>query len=215
MNWKCCAAIVALLAACSSVVHAADVTTAKGLNHAGVEALNVSNYALAIEKFRASLKLDPGYQLARDNLSIAYNNYGLQLHNNPKEALRQFHEALYLNHSNPTTVANMNGILKMIGKNPHQFEDRVTLGDESKQSADFVGADLEYREALKIKDDPAVRQKLEDAHRALQENDIALGDPGRHDKPPSLSEPAVVDLGPYIADVQRRIRRGLVPTQGS
>jgi tetratricopeptide (TPR) repeat protein len=148
VNWKCWALVFALLTAFPSVVCAADATTVISLNDAGVEALKVNNYPLAFEKFREALKLDPDYQLARNNLAIAYNNYGLKLHDNPKEALKQFHEALYLNHTNPM-VANIDGIIKVMGKNPHSFEDRVILGDESKQSADYVGADVDNKSIQK------------------------------------------------------------------
>jgi len=159
-------------------VYAADATTVISLNNDGVNALKSNNYALAIEKFKAALKLDPGYQLARDNLAIAHNNYGLQLRNTPKEALKQFHEALYLNRSNPTTLQNVEGIIKIMGKDPHSFKDRVDLGDQARQppNPDFIGAIIEYSEALKIKDDPKVHTKLGDVYRVRDENDKAIAE---------------------------------------
>ena len=66
------------------------------LNNEGVKALNAGNFPLAITKFEAALKIDSTYSLARENLAICYNNYGLQLQNNPKEAIKQFHKAMYL-----------------------------------------------------------------------------------------------------------------------
>jgi lipoprotein NlpI len=61
------------------------------LNNEGVKALNSNNFTLAIEKFQEALKKDANYQLAKDNLAIAFNNYGSALQNNPKEAIKQFH----------------------------------------------------------------------------------------------------------------------------
>src|SRR6185437_3930872 len=147
----------------------ADSSQVIGLNNDGVKALNSSNYQLAIQKFEAALKLDPNYKLARDNLAIAHNNYGLQLRNTPAEALKQFHQALYLNMSNATTMQNVDGIIKMMGKDPHSFADRVALGDQARLAADFVGAIIEYSAALKLKDDAKIHVKLGDVYRVRDE----------------------------------------------
>lgn len=154
----------------------ADSSQVIGLNNDGVKALNASNYQLAIQKFEAALKLDPNYKLARDNLAIAHNNYGLQLRNNPPEALKQFHQALYLNQSNVTTMQNVEGIIRMMGKDPKSFADRVALGDQARLSADFVGAIIEYSAALKLKDDPKIHVKLGDVYRVRDETDKAIAE---------------------------------------
>ena len=59
------------------------------LNNDGVRALNSGNVQLATQKFEQALKLDPTYQLARENLAIAHNNSGLQLRSNPKAAIKR------------------------------------------------------------------------------------------------------------------------------
>ena len=100
-----------------------------GLNNDGVKALNTNNFPLAIQKFEEALKQDPTYKLARENLAITYNNYGLQLQNNPPEALKQFHKALYINPGNATTIGNIEGIIGLMHKDPHSFKDRLELGD--------------------------------------------------------------------------------------
>jgi len=152
----------------------ADQSQVISLNNDGVKALNAGNYQLAIQKFEEALKSDPNYTLARDNLAIAHNNYGLQLRNNPKEALKQFHKALYLNRSNPTTLQNVEGIIRMLGKNPRSFADRVELGDQARLSGDFIGAIIEYEAACQIKDDPKIHVKLGDVYRVRGEDDKAI-----------------------------------------
>ena len=86
------------------------------LNNAGVQALNAGDCQLAIEKLKDALHVYPSYQLARDNLSIAYNQYGLQIRETPREALKQFHQSLYLAPDNSTTLQNTAGIILMLGK---------------------------------------------------------------------------------------------------
>ena len=174
----CTITLQAVIPAGCNLAYAADATQVIGLNNEGVAALKVNNYALAIQKFEAALKLDPGYQMARDNLAIAHNNFGLQLRNNPKEALKQFHMALYLNRTNPVTISNVEGIIKIMGKNPHSFQDRVDLGKQARTASppDFIGAIIEFSEALKIKDDPEIHMELGDVYRVRDENDKAIAE---------------------------------------
>ncbi|MFX9696103.1 tetratricopeptide repeat protein, partial [Acinetobacter baumannii] len=84
--------------------HADEPPAVINLNNAAVKALNANNFPEAIKNFEAALKLDPSYKLARQNLAIAHNNYGLQQRNNPKLALSEFHKALFLDSSNATTL---------------------------------------------------------------------------------------------------------------
>lgn len=152
----------------------ADQSQVINLNNEGVKALNAGNYQNAIQFFEGALKQDPNYTLARDNLAIAHNNYGLQLRNQPKEALKQFHKALYLNRQNATTLQNVEGIIRMMGLNPRNFADRVKLGDEARLSGDFIGAIIEYEAACQIKDDPKIHVKLGDVYRVRGEDDKAI-----------------------------------------
>lgn len=143
------------------------------LNNAGVRALNQQNFTEAIRQFEAALKLDSSYELARKNLAIAYNNYGLQLQKNPMQALKQFHKALVLDPSNQTTQQNVSGIIRFLNRDPNKFEDRVDLGDQSRKSGDFTGAVVEYQAALKIKNDAKIWEKLGDVFRVENKLDKA------------------------------------------
>jgi superkiller protein 3 len=144
------------------------------LNNEAVKALNSNNFPLAIQKFEAALKIDPRYELARKNLAIAHNNYGLQNRNNPKVALSEFHKALFLDPSNATTLQNVNGIIVMMGKDPKSFADRKALGKEAQLSSDFIGAIIEYGEACKIKDDPKLHVEMGNIFRVRDDNDSAI-----------------------------------------
>lgn len=152
----------------------ADANQVIGLNNEGVKALNSGNIQLAIQKFQQALQVDPNYQLAKDNLAIAHNNNGLQLRANPKEALKEFHQALFLSPNNVTTQSNVEGIIRMMGKNPRSFDDRVALGEDARHVSDFVGAIIEFTEALKIKDDPKYHLILGDIYRVRDEADKAI-----------------------------------------
>jgi len=153
----------------------ADQNAVISVNNEGVKALNAGNFALAIQKFEAALQMDKSYGLARENLAIAHNNYGLQLaKSNPQEALKQFHQAYYLNKSNATTAQNVEGIIRMLGKDPRDFKTRVAMADQARASGDFVGAIVEYAEALKINDDPKTHIKLGDVYRVRDNTDDAI-----------------------------------------
>jgi tetratricopeptide (TPR) repeat protein len=155
---------------------AVDENAVITLNNEGVKALNAGNYADAIKAFEAALGKDPTYKLARENLAIAHNNYGLQLRNNPPAALQQFHKALYLNPSNATTLQNVEGIIRMMGKDPKNFNDRVKLGEDSQKSGDFISAIIEYQAALNLKPDPKIYVKLGDVYRVRGEDDKAIAE---------------------------------------
>ena len=143
------------------------------LNNEGVRALNNQNFTLAIEKFKAALEIDNSYDLAKKNLAIAYNNYGLQVQKNPMQALKQFHKALELDPSNATTKSNVEGIIRYMNRDPNKFEDRVDLGNLSRKDGDFKGAIVEYRAALSIKPDAKIWEKLGDVLRVDNQLDKA------------------------------------------
>ncbi len=153
---------------------AVDQNVLIGLNNDAVRAINSQNYQLAIEKLEQALKLDPTYKNAKANLAIAYNNYGLVYQNNPTEAIKYFHKAVVLDPNNATTLQNLNGIVQKLGKNPRDFATRVQMGDACRKAADFVGAIVEYSEALKLKDDGPLHEKLGDVYRVRDENDKAI-----------------------------------------
>lgn len=152
----------------------AQSSQAVNLNNEGVKALNASNFQLAIQKLEQAIKVDASYTLARENLAIAYNNYGLQLQNNPKEAIKQFHKALFYNPGNTTTNSNLEGIIHYMGKDPNSFKDRVALANEARKGLDFEGAMIEFQAALRLKDDSKIHMSLGDVYRVRDMNKQAI-----------------------------------------
>ncbi|MCA9803973.1 MAG: TonB family protein [Cyanobacteria bacterium HKST-UBA02] len=132
----------------------------KKLNQA-VVAINDNNFKTAITLLEESLKLNPDYKLARDNLAVAYNNYGMELQSNPAEAIAMFHRAIALEPGNTQTRGNLEKAIKLAGKDPASFKDRVDLGDQAAKSGDKTGARFEYEQALAIKDDPQVKARIQ------------------------------------------------------
>ncbi|MBZ0187901.1 MAG: TonB C-terminal domain-containing protein, partial [Candidatus Obscuribacterales bacterium] len=135
------------------------VAARKKVNQA-VVAISDNNYKVAIAKLEEALSIDPQYQLARDNLAIAYNNYGLELRSRPEQALAVFHKALALDPDNDKTRTNLEATIKSLGKNPQSFEDRVYLADKAVEVGDIQAARIEYSAALAIKNDQTVADKL-------------------------------------------------------
>jgi tetratricopeptide (TPR) repeat protein len=140
------------------------------LNNDGVRALTSYDFPLAMKKFEQSLKEDPNFQLARQNLAIAYNNEGLQGRGDLCAALKLFHMASFIDSDNITTEQNMNGVIAMMGKDPKKFGVRLELGDDCLKNDELKGAVVEYSAALKIEDNAATHKKLGDVYQLLNEN---------------------------------------------
>lgn len=144
------------------------------LNNDGVNALKASNYPVAVQAFQACLKLDPTYKLAKENLAICFNNWGISLQNNPQQAIDKFHKSLFYSPDNATAVQNLEVTIQNLGKDPRSFKDRVALGKAARLSGDLEGGIVEYAEALKLKDDPALRVELGNAYYVRDRVDDAI-----------------------------------------
>lgn len=135
---------------------------AADLNTEAVAMLNASNFIGAIGKLNQCLKLDPSNNAAKKYLVTAYNNAGLQYGvKKPLDAILLFRKGLVVDPDSKIMRGNLNSLLQVLGKNPADFTQRVTMGDGLLRSGDSVGAFVEYAEALRLKEDPAVRAKLD------------------------------------------------------
>lgn len=221
-QWQVLLAMIAcvLLTMAPTAIAASDASVI-ALNNEGVMALNKSNYKLAIQKFLDALKLDPYYQLAKDNLAITHNNFGLSLRNNPQAALVEFHEALWLGPNNQTTLQNIEGIIRKMGKDPKSFEDRLSLGVEARKNGDFVGAVVEYSAALKLHEDPIIRATLAVLRGLGKDASTPQLDMHQNQAGPTIPSPTTqarpndgskqIDYSDYMAVLQRAIKRAWHP----
>lgn len=130
------------------------------INDDGVRALDKGEYTKAIHLFKSSLAIDNNFELARDNLSIAYNNFAIQSASKPDVALDSLHKALFLDPDNELTKKNLAGILKRIGKDANKYEDRIALGQDALKHRKTISALVEYRAAVKLHPSPDALAKV-------------------------------------------------------
>lgn len=145
-----------------------------------------SNWQTVISKFESALRLDPHYDMARRNLAIAHNNYGLYLASQKKnwaEGLKQLHQAAYLDESNLAMQDSLADMIKAgFGMYPKKFEDRDKLGDQCRRKNDLPGAAVEYAAALRIKQNSSVQRKSQEVEKLLGKE--LIGRIVRHDLDP-------------------------------
>lgn len=130
------------------------------INDDGVRALEKGDFADAIQLFKSALAIDNNFELARDNLSIAYNNLAIKSASQPRVALDSLHKALFLDPDNELTKKNLAGILERLGKNAGKFEDRIALAEEASNEGKAISALVEYRAAVKLKPSPTILAKV-------------------------------------------------------
>jgi len=170
------------------------------LTNAGIKELHSLNFALAVQDLAEAVKLDPTNQVAKDNLVAAYNNYGLELKSTPDLALKQLHQAFFLDPSNPTTQENILRIIRSKRKNPDSFDDRVNLALACRASGDPVGAIVEYRAALDLKDDASTHIALADLYREAGKNAEAIEEYKKAVFQPEMKLAAAYTANNQIAD---------------
>lgn len=131
------------------------------LNNQAAQAINNKQFALAVEILEKIIKASPDYEHGRDNLVIAHNNWGLsQAARNPKEAMKQFRAALYIDPAQPASRRNLNALIKENEEDPDSAELRMRLSDELKERDDLEGAYVEITEALRLRNTREGRGKL-------------------------------------------------------
>lgn len=142
------------------------------LNNSAVKEMNAGQFEEAIKTLRELMDAAPNYAHARDNLTIAHNNWGLELaKHNPTDAAKQFRNALYLDPSQGASRRNLDAMIRQIGKNPREANDRLTMAQETLAAGDARGAFVEATEAARLKNSAAVRATLSKALVALTRED--------------------------------------------
>lgn len=127
---------------------AAD-SNALSLNNAGIQCLGRGDFLGAIQSLEECVNKFPNYQLARTNLSIAYNNYALSLTStNPAKASEFFSAAVKLDPNNTTFADNLRSHLnRNVGKNANSAMNLKPLDHQKgKESVDVkFGGDVEKK----------------------------------------------------------------------
>jgi tetratricopeptide (TPR) repeat protein len=164
----------------------------------GTNAIESGNFEMAIGKLQKAVEIAPDYALAVENLCTAHNRRGAQIDTNPLSALSEFDKALFYDPKNWKPLGNAANMMRMLGKNPKLFADRVELGDKDVANKDYLGAVVEYGAALALapKDDSDTRNKLTSAAQ------LAGSRPTMDRKPEFKS---------YMTALQRRIKQHWQP----
>ncbi len=134
---------------------------AQYLANLGSKYTMAGDYEKAIDTLKKSLQLDPKSNLARGNISAAANNLAIADGVSDAKAVELLRLALYWSPDNNAAHSNLASRLKQSGIDPQNFAQRVANADKLLSSGDKIGATVELREALKIKEDPLVRKKLQ------------------------------------------------------
>ena len=100
-------AVLCVLVFCAQAVSAQDSSVlCVQCNNEGVKTLVKGEFEQAIQKLEECCRLFPSYDLARQNLALAYNNYAVSLNDNPQKAMENFQKALALDNTS-TIQANI------------------------------------------------------------------------------------------------------------
>lgn len=130
------------------------------LNNKGVRLLNAHKYEQAINIFEDILKKDSQYKMARVNLSIAYNNYGLFLQNHPQKSLNCFAEARFLVKENPSSKSNSEKMMLKLKLNPNSRKDYIKLANTALVEGKPRVAIVHFEDAEAIQTDPSTADIL-------------------------------------------------------
>lgn len=130
------------------------------LVQAGTAAAISGDYNKAIEKLSLALEMNPQIDLARKNLAVAANNLAIAPGISAERKLALLYLALYWQVDNQAARDNLNNELNFQGRDPRSFAVRVALAHQCLSKSDPIGATVEYREALSIKEDKAIRSQL-------------------------------------------------------
>jgi len=131
------------------------------INNKAAEAIKAGKFEKAVKLLEPLAKKNPDYEMARQNLTIAFNNYGLELaRTSAVDSMDKFRQALFYSPTERTARRNLNAVIKELGKNPASYEDRLAMGSEEFKKSSYQTAFVEFSEALRLRNTPEVRRKL-------------------------------------------------------
>jgi len=133
---------------------------AERLAREGSNLMSSNQLPQAIAKLEEALKLNASAPNAKENLSVAFNNLAIADGTPTDKRIDLLHLSLFWNPKFDIARTNLNMYLQSLGHDPKSFAERVKLADQCAAKHDSKGAIVEYTEALSIKEDSAVRNKL-------------------------------------------------------
>ncbi len=133
---------------------------AERLTNEASSLLEANQLPEAISKLEQAIKLDAKTPYAKENLAVALNNLAIADQTPVEKRIDLLHQSLFWNPKFDTARTNLNNYLESIGHDPKSFAERVKLADQCAAKHDTKGAIVEYTEALSIKEDSGVRNKL-------------------------------------------------------
>jgi hypothetical protein len=118
----------------------------------------------AEEDYKIGKKIEADNQAFKQNFAANSRKSAERMMDRmPAAALTFIHTAVYMDPDDEASQADLQEILKALGKNPHSFSDRVAVGDQCNAKGDMHGAVVEYKAALALHDSPEVKEKLAQA----------------------------------------------------
>lgn len=123
----------------------------------------IAYYVNALALYQKQVYADNTKQITEIMSQLAKCNAALskKFKNDPNKRIKYLHQSVYYDPDDTEYRKALWETIKQLGKNPDIAEDHVLIGDEAETNGDNVGAVVEYMEALKIKEDPAVQQKIQ------------------------------------------------------
>ncbi len=105
-------------------------------------------------------KRQPDFALARTNLGIGYHNLALST-TDAREAITYIHRSIALTPDDKNSEKSLEFVLRNGRVNVATLEDRLKYAESLKSEGDEVGAYVEFRIAMKIKDDVTIQHQID------------------------------------------------------
>lgn len=132
----------------------------------GSNAAVSGNLARAKDLLERALAIDPQNKLARSNLAVCTNNLAIDGKHSNNESMKLLYEALYWQ---PDCQSAKDNLKSMYGtaSDTTSFSFHAAQAAQRFHEGDLMGAVVEYRFALSLKEDAAVRAKLANCEQRL------------------------------------------------
>ncbi len=131
-------------------------------NNRGVELGQKGIWPDAIREHEAALTMDKHNVQWRTNLSAAHLEYGkwLSARNKKAEACAEFRRAMIIDPANAQADAELDNVLRKLGKDPISYEYRRSLADDADISGQYDTSIVEWRKCVKMRNDPLSNARL-------------------------------------------------------